>query len=274
MEQVFVVKRSGAKESFSEEKVIHSMRRVGLPQALHPMVLMHIKENLHPGITTNEIFSHVLEFVKEKDKKATIRLNLKQSLFELGPTGFPFEQYMARVFTNMGFKPSTNVVMRGECITHEVDLVIEKDGKRAIVEAKFHNQPGNKTDVQVALYTHARFMDVAGKNDINGVWIVTNTRLTLDAITYAQCKNIQIIGWNYPSKGNLQDLIEEPALYPVTILTALTSEDKRRLMEEKVVLCQDLLKMDDQALRNIMLSPEKLANAKGDAQLVCKINSV
>lgn len=271
MEQIYVVKRSGEKELYSEEKVVRLMKRVGLGSELHPMVLTHIKERLHPGITTNEIFSHILEFVKDKDEKATIRLNLKQSLFELGPTGFPFEQYMAHVFKSMGYVPSTNLVMNGECITHEIDLVIEKDDKRAIVEAKFHNQPGNKTDVQVALYTYARFLDVKEKNNIDGVWIVTNTRLTLDAIAYAKCKNIQIIGWNYPAKGNLQDLIEEPALYPVTILTALTNLDKKRLIEEKIVMCQDFLKMDDQALANIMLSPEKLAHAKADAQLVCSL---
>lgn len=270
MDTITVIKNSGEPEIFSEEKVLRSMRRVGLPSSLHPQVMQHIKERLYPNITTREIFSFILKFLKEKDQKSALRFNLKQAIFDLGPTGFPFEQYMARVFENTGFKASTNLNLMGECVNHEIDLLIEKDSKKAIVEAKFHNQPGHKTDVQVVLYTYARFLDLAKKQDIDGVWVVTNTHLTLDAINYGKCKNIQMIGWNYPEKGNLQDLIEEPALYPITILTALSDDDKRQLLEEKVVLCRDLVSADS-SIRNLVHSQERFEEAHADAKLVCKL---
>lgn len=278
-QEVRVTKKNGDQEMYSEEKVRHSMRRVGVPENLQEEVLTIIRERLYPGITTSEIFSYILDFVKEKDKKSRLRFNLKQSLFDLGPTGFPFEQYMARVFEHMGFKAHTNLIMQGECVTHEIDLMIEKDahstgsgqGKRAIVEAKFHNQPGNKTDVQVALYTYARFLDVREKNNIDGVWLVTNTRLTNDAVSYAKCKNIQVVGWSYPHEGNLQDLIEQPALYPITILTALSEQDKRQLLTEDRVLCRDIIDISKDEAKSLAVSEDRLSEAQDDARLVCRL---
>jgi hypothetical protein len=266
-----VIKKAGVVESFSEEKVLRSMRRVGLPSSIQPHVMQYIKERLYPNITTKEIFSFILEFLKERDRSSSLRFNLKQALLDLGPTGFPFEQYMAHVFESMGFTAKTNLNLYGECVNHEIDLLIEKDGKRAIVEAKFHNQPGHKTDLQVALYTYARYLDVAKKHDIDGVWLVTNTHLSLDAIAYGKCKSMQLIGWNYPENGNLQELIESPALYPITILTALSDDDKRRLLEENVVLCRDLITRDTSSVRNLVGSHERFDEAKHDAALICKL---
>jgi len=270
MHSIPVIKKSGQIEEFSEEKVLRSMRRVGLPSSLQPTVMQYIQERLYPNITTKEVFSFIMDFLQEKDRSSHLRFNLKQALLDLGPTGFPFEQYMARVFETMGYKAQTNLTFFGECVSHEIDLLIEKEGKRSIVEAKFHNQAGHKTDVQVALYTYARYLDVKEKHSIDGLWIVTNTHLTLDAITYANCKKIQLIGWNYPEKGNLQDLIEAPALYPITILTALSDEDKRRLLEEKVVLCHDLVGADG-GIRNLVHSKDRFEEAQADAKLICRL---
>lgn len=286
MEQIPVIKKSGDIENFSEEKVLRSMQRVGLPSALHSAAMEHIKERLYPNITTKEIFTFIVDFLKEKDKKTSLRFNLKQALFDLGPTGFPFEQYMAHVFESMGYKAETNLILSGECVNHEIDVLIETrstgstsslqassgpgGGKKAIVEAKFHNQPGHKTDLQVALYTYARYLDVAQKNNIDEVWLVTNTHLSLDAIAYANCKKMKVIGWNYPEKGNLQDLIESPALYPITILTALSDADKTRLLDEKVVLCRDIVNKSA-SIKNLVHSNERFEEARIDAAMICRL---
>lgn len=272
MQDLFVVKKSGIKEPFDEEKVRRSMNRVGVPEHLRPEVLQNIRERFSQGeVTTDELFKYILEYLEPRDKKSSIRFNLRQAIFELGPTGFPFEQYLGQIFTKMGYKVSVGNIMNGDCVRHEVDLLLEKDGHREIAEVKFHNHHAVKTDVQVALYTYARFLDVKEKNKIDNVWLITNTKLTQDAISYCECKGIPVIAWNYPATGNLQDLVEEPEMYPVTILTALSEQEKKRLIEKNVVLCKDLLTKSKEELSDPLISKDGLERAINDAQLVCPI---
>ena len=270
MRHISIVKRSGEHEAFSEEKVLRSMQRVGVPLALQAQAMQHIKDHLHDNITTDELFSHILEFLSQNDKKSSLRFNLRQAIFDLGPTGFPFEKYLARVFKSIGYSVEVGVIMNGQCVNHEIDLLIEKDRKKETVEAKFHNQKISKTDIQVLLYTYARFLDVKEKNNIENCWVVTNTKLSSDAIVYSQCKGIKALAWNYPEKGNLQDFVEDPKMYPITILPGLSGEDKRRLLEGDVVVCTDLLHAKKEDLeKSFSINSERLAEAIASASVIC-----
>lgn len=274
MEQLFVIKKSGDKEPYDEQKVMRSMNRVGVPENLRNEALVHIREKFHNGeLSTDEVFRHVLEFLEPRDRKSSIRFNLRDAIFQLGPSGFPFEQYLAEIFRNMGYKVEVGLLMQGDCVKHEIDLLIEKDGHREIVEAKFHNHHAVKSDLQVALYTYARFLDVKDKNNIDNVWLVTNTKLSIDAVAYCQCKGIPAIGWNYPERDSLQELIEKPQMYPITILNSFSEQEKRRLIEKNVVLCKDLLTKSDSELSDPLIRDESLKRAKEDAQLVCPISA-
>lgn len=272
MDKKFVIKRSGEKEEYSEDKVRRTMNRVGVPDDLKPDVLKHIQEKFENNeMTTDDVFRHIMEFLEPRDRRSSLRLNLREAIFELGPTGYPFEKYLAKIFQNMGYKVETNVIMNGDCVRHEIDLVIEKDGHREIVEVKFHNHHAVKSDVQTSLYTYARFLDVKEKNDISNVWLVTNTKLTEDAINYSNCKGMPVIAWNYPEKGNLQDLVEEPHLYPVTLLSSLSEQEKQRLIEKDIVLCTDFITKSDEELSDPLLRYDSLQKARDDAKLVCPL---
>ncbi len=266
---IYVVKKNGEREPFSEEKVIRAMKRIGLDESRQSEILADVKSRLHQDIETVEIYSHIREYLEKNDKKASIKYNLKQAIFDLGPTGFPFERYIQRIFDGLGYSTKVGEIMQGACVTHEIDLQIEKDGKREIMEAKFHNQQGVKTDVQVLLYTYARFLDVQEANPVEGVWIVTNTKLTLDASNYAQCKGVKVIGWNYPEHNNLQDYVEKPEMYPITILKSLSKQEKESLLAGNIILCSDLLNASDHELQDTyFLSQETIANAKEQAQAI------
>lgn len=272
MHEVYVVKRSGDKELFDEKKVRRSMHRVGVPEDVQQEAIADIKRKVGGGeITTEELFHHILEYLEPRDRKSSIRFNLRDSIFQLGPTGFPFEQYLAKIFRDKGYKVTTGLIMKGDCVSHEIDLLLEKDGHREIVEAKFHNHNMAKSDVQTALYTYARFLDVKEKNNIDNVWLITNTKLTTDAIAYCNCKGIVAIGWNYPDDGNLQDIVEKPMMYPITILNSLSEQEKNRLIEKNIVMCQDLLSKSDEELSDSLIRNDSLQKAKNDAQLLCPL---
>src|SRR3989344_2654825 len=269
---ITVIKRDGSEVPFDDRRVLMSIERVGVPKELHDRVLAHIKEKVQKDntITTDEIFYHIREFLIDKDKKSGLRFNLRQAIFELGPTGFPFEKYLAKIFDSEGYKTEVDLQMRGECVPHEIDLLIEKDGRREIVEAKFHNQKIGKTDVQVLLYTYARFLDVKSPNNIDGVWVATNTKLTADAIDYAKCKGVKTLSWNYPQEWNLAEFVEKPKMYPVTTLTDLTGEEERRFIDNGIVLASDLLKISDEELEEkYLIDKDRVEIIKQDAELIC-----
>jgi len=272
MPDLYVIKKSGDKEPFDEKKVIRSMKRVGVPEDLQPEVLQHIKDKFQNGVLpTDVLFQQILEYLEPRDRKSSLRFNLRQAIFELGPSGFPFEQYLAQIFKEQGYTVETGVLMQGDCVKHEIDLVIEKGGHKEIVEAKFHNHHVVKSDIQTALYTYARFLDVKEKNNIDNVWLITNTKLTVDAIAYCQCKGIPAIAWNYPERDNLQDLVEGPKMYPVTILKSLSEQEKKRLIEKNIVLCRDLLTKSDSELSDALIRDESIKRAREDAQLICPL---
>jgi hypothetical protein len=151
--------------------------------------------------------------------------------------------------------------------------LLENETERAIVESKFHNEPGTKTEAQVALYVYARFLDVSKKNNVTSVWLVTNTKLSLDAMHFAQCKRIRVIGWNFPAQGNLQDFVENPRMYPITILEELTTEEKRGLMENNVILCSDLAALtEEQLIGKYFIGKNHALEALENARMVSGAN--
>lgn len=267
----FVIKKNGELEPYSEEKVISSMNRVGVPSILQPEVLAHIRDRFTGEyMETDELFRHVFEFLEPRDKKSTLRLNLRRAIFELGPTGFPFEKYVARIFQSQGYKTLVGSYLNGECVRHEIDVLIEKDGKKSNVEVKFHNDGGIKTDIQVVLYTYARFLDISKQNGISECWVITNTKLTTEAITYAKCKGIHVLAWNYPGENNLQDFVEKPNMYPITTITELTRQEKQRLIEDNMILASDLLKITPDEVKTFpLVKRHRLVKAIKSAEILC-----
>ncbi len=267
---VTVVKATGEKEQFSEEKVLHSIRRAGIPRELEEQVLAHIKTKLYENIPTSEIYQYITTFLGNSHPHAKAKYSLKQAIMALGPTGYPFEDFVTEIFKTQGYTTQTRTIVRGKCITHEIDVIAQKNKEKIMVEAKFHNLPGTKTNVHVSLYTKARFDDVKGTNKFTSAWLITNTKITTDAITYAQCNNIRVIGWSYPEQGNLRDLIEQARLAPITTLTFLSQGQLQKLLEHNIVLCKDLC--TNPSLLNLLpISDSKKGDILSQAAFVCNL---
>lgn len=236
---VNIVKANGQREPFSEKKLRRSISRAGIPQALQEEAVAHVTAGLHEGITSAEIYHHIIAFLGKSEEPYTkTRYTLKEAIMLLGPSGYAFEDYFAQVLESRGYEVKTRQIMKGRCITHEVDVLARKNGKTSMVEAKFHNNAGTRTDVHVSMYTKARFDDIKERYSLNEAMIITNTKVTIDAIAYAECVGMKIFSWDYPSEGSLRDVIEEYRLFPVTSLTTITQAQKVRLLENHVVLCK------------------------------------
>jgi len=235
-----VIKATGEIEPFSESKVISSLMRAGADRVLAQKILTRIRPSLYPNIPTFEIYSAVMRILKKEQKPVADRYNLKKAIMDLGPTGYPFEKFVAGLLISQGHKTQTNQIVRGRCVSHEIDVVAQND-KKYMVECKFHSIPGGRTDVKVALYTYARFLDIKEKGKFDIPWLITNTKITQDAKDYALCVGMRVTAWDYPQGEGLNELIDKSGLHPVTSLTSLSEQKKRDLIERGIVFCKDLV---------------------------------
>ena len=271
-----IVKATGQKEEFSEEKLYQSIKRAGIPGELRTTVVEHIKDKLYEGIPTSEIYRHIKEFLGSSHLPySRAKYSLKQAIMDLGPTGFPFEDFISRIFIAQGYEAQTRSIIRGKCITHEVDVIATKEEqgtlKTIMVEAKFHNKIGVHTDSHVAMYTKARFDDVKIKNRFDEVWIMTNTKATIDAISYAACEEMKMISWSYPEGQGVRDLVEKYQLHPITALTTLSQFEKQQLLHQGLVLCQDLCKKQP-AFESLDLPEERKFHVLKEAAFACDLH--
>jgi len=254
---VQVIKADGTKEAFDEIHVISSIRRAGIPKELVDEVLTHVESKLYENIPTFEIYHHIVEYLgKSKYPYARAKYSLKQAIMLLGPTGYPFEDFVAKLLEEEGYTVAVRQILTGKCISHEVDVVAKKGSKSILVEVKFHNSVGIRSDVHVPMYTKSRFDDVKEKYNLSESWIVTNTKTTVDANIFAHCAGMQIVSWDYPHEWSLRDRIEKNNLHPITMLTSLTPARKLILLNNHIVLCKDLHN-NEKALQLLGLSPDE-----------------
>jgi hypothetical protein len=166
---------------------------------------------------------------------------------------------------------------RGRCISHELDVIAHKGNEHIMVECKFHNAPGTKSDAKVALYIQARFEDIEKRwkaqpehgTKLHGVWLVTNTKLTSDATDYAKCVGMHALGWDYPADESLQKLVERHGLHPVTCLTLLSRSQKQELLRQGFVLCKDILQRQN-VLQKIGLDQARAGRVVEEIRLLTK----
>ena len=263
-ENIFVVKASGERELFSEEKLRRSLDRVKVPQTIADEIVSSIRDKLRDGMKVSEIYRRAFSILRRKQRTRAVGYSLKKAIFALGPSGYPFEQLVARILRSQGYSVETGIIVRGYCVKHEVDVSAQKDKRHIMVECKFHNRQGIKSDVRTALYVRARFEDIlkmwqsqpTTTHKYHEAWLVTNTRLTLDAIQYANCVGMKVIGWDYPQKTGLQQLIDNVNIYPVTCLTSLSNTHKKQLISLGIVTSEELIE-DRDILRSLNIGDKQ-----------------
>lgn len=275
---IWVIKTSGERQKFSFAKLRRSLTRSGADRQTVEKVVEHITPEVHEGMHTSSIYKHAFAVLKKLKYPSAVRYSLRKAVMELGPSGFPFEKYVAEVLRRKGYTARTGVVLQGACVTHEVDIYLEKEGKHIFAECKFRNQQGVKVDVKTALYIYARFLDLQrahtltedGKvKEIHEGWLITNTKLTSDAIQYANCVGLKLLAWDYPEQGNLQDLILETGVHPLTFLSSLSPKNKADLLEQGVVMCREL-KTNDKHLKGLGFDDDKIRSVIGEVEKVCQ----
>ncbi|HMP67136.1 MAG TPA: restriction endonuclease [Candidatus Paceibacterota bacterium] len=221
-DRIKILKSNGQIEFFDREKLRNSLKRAGASIVLANEISDKIESEIKDGSQTSKIYENAFRILSKKSKQTALRYSIKRALAEIGPTGFPFEKYVAKIMQQKGYKTEVGMMLMGKCIEHEIDVVAYDNDDLILIEAKYHNEISAKTDTKVALYMKARFDDlrdvdflIGGKKRqmTNGL-LITNTKFTDNVKKYAKCVGLDLISWDHPSKGNLYNIIETTEVYP------------------------------------------------------------
>jgi hypothetical protein len=249
IEMKYVIKSSGDEEKFDKNKIIRTIIKAGGTKDTAKQVAQKIEKNAKNGIKTIKILKDVLKLLKNQ-KRVAIRYDLKRAIMNLGPAGYVFEEYFSKILEEYGYKTLTNEILKGKNIDQEVDIIAVKK-KIAMVECKYHNRLGNHTDTKEVMYTYARFLDLnSRKKKFDYPWLVTNTQCTYSAQNYSKGVGLKITSWSYPEKENLQMLIEQKKLYPITIIPSLNKFTKELFHDNKIIMINQLFEKTPQEISN------------------------
>lgn len=273
-EAILITKADGEQEPFDAAKFEQSLEGAGASSTARARIASRVLQELRPGMTTEEIYRHAFEMLRrEEATPIAARYSIKRAVFALGPSGFPFEQFIAEILRAHGWNARTGVALTGRCAPHEVDILAEKNGKRVGIEAKFHNEPGGKTDIKDTLYVKARYDDLRNAPEpssrVDEGWLITNTTFTRNAIRYSQCSNLTLIAWDYPHTNNLMSMIVEARVHPLTCLTTLSEGEKHRLLDNKIVLCKHV--SSPHVLEEHGIKPARIPQVLEEARRLCGI---
>ena len=117
-----IKKADGTLEFFKVEKLRRSLRRAGASPDEINEIINNVDSTLYDGIKTQEIYRHAFNLLRRSRPPAAARYSLRRALFNLGPTGFPFEKFLARLFQEDGYSTRTGVILQGNCAPHEIDV--------------------------------------------------------------------------------------------------------------------------------------------------------
>jgi hypothetical protein len=149
---IYIIKATGEREIFDPEKLRASLLRANTKAEVADQIIFQIEKGLKENTTTREIYDHAFKLLKKSNEpKVTAKYSLRNAIMDLGPSGFPFEQFVAEIFRAKGFETITDFIAGGECANHEIDIVAWNSQKLIFVEAKFHNEFGIKSDFHLVI---------------------------------------------------------------------------------------------------------------------------
>jgi predicted RecB family endonuclease len=271
----YIQKANGSLVLFNREKLVGSLVRSGAKENQANSIADEIEINLVHGMKTQKIYQKAFKLLRSGNRPAASNYQLRRAVMDLGPSGYPFEHLVSAIFRHQGYEVKTGVIMQGMCVTHEVDVFAENKHEVRFIECKFHNQPGVKSDVKIAMYVNSRVIDLKKrwlkdhpdeKRTITG-GLVTNTKLTEDARIFASCSGIMGIGWDTPHKIALLDKLTEMRLLPITLIPSLTKREREEIVKEGIVLCRELVNAEDQ-LKNTLIERYRIEKLIAEAKEV------
>jgi len=145
--------------------------------------------------------------------------------------------------------------LKGKCVENEVDGLLYRGSEVILLEAKHHANPHTKTSLDIPREAQSIIEDVVEGYELGypsvkltGNLIVCNTKLTDQAVQYANCRGSRFISWKHPLGHGLENLIEEHNVYPTTLLQEVNETIEAALGDAGIVSLEQLAADDSSNL--------------------------
>lgn len=244
----YVIKSNGQREQLATGKIINTLLRAGADLRLAEQIADRIVKTAWSGISTKEIYKMALGQLKKQNGALAVRYSLRDAIFKLGPAGFEFEKYIMLLFRAHNYKTRLPEILKGKCITHEVDVLAEREGKRIMMECKLRHATNIYINIKDTMSTWARYMDLKDGAklglcpSLDEAWIVTNSRFSTDSEHYGECKKMGLLSWNHPQEKPLPSWIDSKQLYPITALMSFKKFHLQAFSKAEALLVKDLVR--------------------------------
>lgn len=268
-----IVKADGVHEEFNPVRLVASLKRAGAGERTAQRVVQEITERIIPGMSSHEVYSRAFRLLRRESRPIAARYALRSALLDLGPSGHPFEDFMSHLYRADGWEVETRKMIHGHCVMHEVDFYASHPERKEHIaaELKYHNNFNYKTDLKVALYVKSRFDDIFSCEPeirscaVDRGLLITNTKFTSEAIAYAECAGVELIGWSYPAHDSIFVQMSRAHVYPITALTRLSRAEKRLLIDVGVTAVDEITS-DRRRLDPLRLSAKKVGELLAEAE--------
>lgn len=246
-----IKKQSGEIVSFDKNSLHRSLINSGTNLEDANQICDKITNEIYNGISTKELYEKAFGLLKNLKSSFAARYSLKRALQDLGPEGFFFEKWVAKIFEVQGYDTITSQTLTGKStINHEVDVIISNKTEDIVCECKFRNDIDAKISVTTPMYFLSRFIDLKDNSFTffnrpfkpQKGYLITNAFFTTDSIAFAECYDISLISWNYPEDKSIKRLTDYHGLYPITCLTTLTKKEEQILLSKNCILVRELVK--------------------------------
>ena len=123
---MIIKKASGEEVEFSVDKLRTSLSRSGASKQVIESILQEVKSHLFPGISTKRIYKLAFSLLKKEAKPSAARYQLKNAIMELGPSGFPFEKFIAASKSGKRVQPNGKPISKGTIENYSYTLALLK----------------------------------------------------------------------------------------------------------------------------------------------------
>lgn len=247
---VNVRKFDGTLIPFDKDRVMRTCLRMRLPKKEAEEIADEIEKEAFEGMSTKKVIDMILEHGRKHKKFFKHIVDLKEALGIMRSKP-DFEQFVALLLEDKGYKTITNKIVQGRCIDHEIDVIAVRGNETIFVEVKHHKEFHTFTGLDTLLEINSSFEDLVQgyeakrhKFNFTKAMLVSNTKMSNHSTKYANCRGIDIIGWSTPEHGGIESYVHSKLLYPTTILKDVDEGTVNILGDSGVFTLKQLLEAD------------------------------
>lgn len=255
-----LIKDNGEETFFDKDRFKGSLMKSGASEAQVNQVLESILGKVYEGMSTKQLYKWAHELLQNYSGAFAARYSLKQALIKLGPAGYYFEKWLAKFLEHTGYQTTHNKYVAGHAVTHEADVIAEKNGELIWIECKFRNTGETRISVTTPMYVISRVNDISNKKynfwgkemEFTSGILATNSYFTADSVAFAKYYGLGLLSWDYPKGKSLKNIVDQKGLYPITCLTSITEEQISKLLDKNIILVKELKdKLNEIGLKDV-----------------------